>query len=133
MHKEAISALEVSVWDIANGEETAQWDVRMHAGRSLSTDAAAKLEDEPKSLFVFNLEGKRYNAPLLIGLMEFFLRRYPKVVRTHAGHLHKPDASRDQPSSLQMHFESHESDLLDVPPTVDMLQHAVQAARSFEC
>mmetsp|Transcript_4754 Transcript_4754/g.13675 ORF Transcript_4754/g.13675 Transcript_4754/m.13675 type:complete len:790 (-) Transcript_4754:298-2667(-) len=49
------------------------------AGRSLSTDAAAKLEDEPKSLFVFNLEGKRYNAPLLIGLMEFFLRRYPKV------------------------------------------------------
>lgn len=116
-----------------NEEETAQWDVRMHAGCSLSTDAAAKLEDEPKSLFVFNLEGRRYNAPLLIGLMEFFLRRYPKVVRTHAGHLHSLMPAGIIPTHCRCSLSRRIPICQIFPPTEDILQHAVQAAGSFQC
>ena len=55
--------------------------------RQLSTDEAtvsnsAAATDQPtKSLFVVNVEGRRHNGPLLLGLMEYFERHLSRVVR----------------------------------------------------
>jgi hypothetical protein len=35
-----------------------------------------------KSLYVFNVEGRRWNAPLLLGLLDHFERLYTNVVGT---------------------------------------------------
>ena len=53
------------------------------ACRYLNTGEVAAAADNqaPKSLYVVNVEGKRHNGPLLLGLMEYFERHLSRVVR----------------------------------------------------
>ena len=44
--------------------------------------AAAATNQALKSLYVVNVEGKRHNGPLLLGLMEYFERHLSRVVRS---------------------------------------------------
>lgn len=49
------------------------------AARSFCSQALQEAQADPKSVYVFNIEGRRHNAPLLVGLMDFFLRRDSEV------------------------------------------------------
>jgi len=51
------------------------------ACRHLNTGEVAADNQAPKSLYVVNVEGKRHNGPLLLGLMEYFERHLSRVVR----------------------------------------------------
>ena len=56
----------------------AAWTCRHHS----TDDVTAGAGDKPaKSLFVVNIEGRRHNGPLLIGLMDYFERHLARVVR----------------------------------------------------
>ena len=57
----------------------AAWNSRHH---STDTATAGTGSGQPaKSLFVVNIEGRRHNGPLLIGLMDYFERHLSRVVR----------------------------------------------------
>ena len=59
----------------------AAWTCRHHS----TDDAAADVGNQPaKSLFVVNIEGRRHNGPLLIGLIDYFERHLSRVVRRHS-------------------------------------------------
>lgn len=52
-------------------------NVQVHAEQQ----PAQQGQQQPRSLYVFNVEGRRWNAPLLLGLADYFERHYSRVVR----------------------------------------------------
>lgn len=58
-------------------DSAAQDAARVHAAQQ---QAQGTQQQPPRSLYVFNVEGRRWNAPLLLGLLDHFEKHYPNVV-----------------------------------------------------